>query len=354
MTFRVTAFPAGDGDALLLSYGSSPARHVLIDGGRKATYSTLKPALQRIVGANERIELLVLSHIDADHIEGLLQLVADEDLGLPIKEIWFNGYDELFDFERLGFAQADTFSNALRGKQPTVNMRFGGKALVIPDSGPLPRIELDGGLSLILLSPDQSRLLKLRTEWAMWRGTVQPAARPRTEPQGLEVLGRKPMPQTLNVDDLADSAERPDTETPNGSSIAFIAEFAGRKALLAADAHPSLLAESISRLIDRPGHRYAVDLCKVSHHGSIGNTTRALLETLQCGRFLFSTDGSRHGHPDPEAVAKILKYSPTRPLELSFNYATVRTLPWNDEAIRVAWHHTCRFGADDHPIEIDL
>jgi beta-lactamase superfamily II metal-dependent hydrolase len=274
MTFRLTALPASDGDCLLLSYGSSPVRHVLIDGGRTSTYSFLRPALRRIVEANELIELLVLSHIDADHIEGLLPLVADEELGLEIKEIWFNGYDQLFDFEKLGFAQADALSDALRAKKLKVNDRFDGKALMVPDTGPLPRVELDGGMSLTILSPDRPRLDKLRAEWAMWRGTVQALVPPATVgTSGLEILGRKPMPSVIDVHLLASGAERIDTETPNGSSIAFVAERGGRKALLAADAHPTLLTESVSRLVYGSGERYRVDLLKVSHHGSIGNTT---------------------------------------------------------------------------------
>ena len=170
-----------------------PARHVLIDGGRTSTYSFLKPALRKIVESNERLELLVLTHIDADHIEGLLPLVADDELGLDIKEIWFNGYDQLFDFERLGFAQADALSDALRAKGLKPNNRFSGEALMIPENGPLPRIELDGGMSLTLLSPDCARLEKLRKEWAMWRGMVQATPKPEAAgATGLEVPG----PQT--------------------------------------------------------------------------------------------------------------------------------------------------------------
>jgi hypothetical protein len=347
MTFNLSAFPACDGDCLLLSYGSSPARHILIDGGRSSTYPFLRPVLRRIVDANERLELLVLSHIDADHIEGLLSLAADEQLGLDIAEIWFNGYDQLFDFESLGFAQADALSDDLRARGFTVNERFGGKALWIPDGGPMPRVELDGGAVLTILSPDRQRLDKLRTEWAMWRGTVQARQRPESVAiPGLEILGRKPMPNVIDVDLLASGPERVDNETPNGSSVAFVAEYDGRKALLAADAHPTLLAESVARLTERKDEHRHFDLLKVSHHGSVANTTRDFLARLDCDRFLFSTDGSRHRHPDPEAVAKILKHSTPGPKELVFNYATERTLPWDDARLRADWGYSCRFGTE--------
>ena len=209
MTFKLTALPASDGDCLLLSYGSFPARHVLIDGGRISTYSFLKPVLRKIVESNEQLELLVLTHIDADHIEGLLPLVAEDELGLDIKEIWFNGYDQLFDFETLGFAQADALSDALRAKGLKPNDRFGGSALMIPENGPLPRIKLDGGMSLTLLSPDRARLDKLQKEWAMWRGTVQATPKPdAVGVPGLEILGRQPIPSVLDVDLLSGGRER--------------------------------------------------------------------------------------------------------------------------------------------------
>ena len=80
--FKLTAFPAADGDCLLLSFGETPPYcHVLIDGGRQGTYSILKPTLKAIAEVGEAIDLLVLSHIDADHIEGFLALVADREEG---------------------------------------------------------------------------------------------------------------------------------------------------------------------------------------------------------------------------------------------------------------------------------
>ena len=347
MAFRLTAFPARDGDCLLLSYGSSPARHVLVDGGRPSTYPLLRPALRSIVEAKERLELLVLTHIDADHIEGLLPLIADDELGLEISEIWFNGYNQLFDFERLGFAQADALSEALRVRKIKPNERFGGGVLMISEKGPLPRIELDGGMSITILSPDRARLDKLRAGWAMWRGTEKGDRHSETVGvAGLETLGRKPMPGFIDVDLVAGGKEMIDTETPNGSSIAFIAEYGGRKALLAADAHPTLLTESVSRFAGGNAVLRRFHLVKVSHHGSIGNTTRALIEGLDCDRFLFSTDGSRHRHPDPETTAKILKFSNSHPKELIFNYGTERTLPWDDAKLRATWDYTCRFGTE--------
>jgi len=66
------------------------------------------------------------------------------------------------------------------------------------------------------------------------------------------------------------------------------------------------------------GGRYRVDLCKVPHHGSRHNTSPDLLALLDCRHWLLSTSGHRHGHPNREAMARIL----CRPDEATawFNY----------------------------------
>jgi beta-lactamase superfamily II metal-dependent hydrolase len=38
---------------------------------------------------------LILTHIDADHIEGLLKLVAERDSLVTFKDVWFNGRQHL-------------------------------------------------------------------------------------------------------------------------------------------------------------------------------------------------------------------------------------------------------------------
>ena len=42
------------------------------DLGRESDYKTLRPALQKI----GRFEFFAMTHIDADHIDGALQLLA--------------------------------------------------------------------------------------------------------------------------------------------------------------------------------------------------------------------------------------------------------------------------------------
>ena len=72
--------------------------------------------------------------------------------------------------------------------------------------------------------------------------------------------------------------------------------------------------------------------------------------------FAFSTDGSRHGHPDDETIAWILKNDPNRPKRLVFNYPQTRMKSkWCDSETMKKWNYDCAFPeTDDAGIEFDI
>ena len=73
---RLRVFFAGDGDCLLLTTGDG--RHVLVDGGRTAPFrANARPVLADLATAGEQVDLLVVSHIDADHIAGVISLLKE-------------------------------------------------------------------------------------------------------------------------------------------------------------------------------------------------------------------------------------------------------------------------------------
>jgi beta-lactamase superfamily II metal-dependent hydrolase len=346
--FQLTLFPALDGDCLLLSYGEDNAlRHVLVDGGRTRTYDSLRRVLAQIGQRGERIELLVLTHIDADHIEGFLRLATDQPLPAQVAEIWFNGFDQLSSVRAMGPGQGDRFSQAIKTLNWKTNARFEGRAIALADAANSLSVTLAGELKLTILSPDAGRVSDLRDEWEKWRteaaAKAAEAERKRAKLIGLQSMGRRPFPRILDIDTLADGPETIDDEAPNGSSIAFVAEWQKKRVIFGADAHPDLLAQAIKPLAALEGGRYCADLYKVSHHGSRANTTRELVACLNCTRFAISTNGSHHGHPDPETIAKLIKYAPDRDKQLYFNYRQERTTSWSDRALEQKYAYVCCF-----------
>ena len=67
----IKVFPAGAGDCLLIDFIKEDYR-ILIDGGYAETYRKyLRKCLTELAAQGKRIDLLVVTHIDSDHIGGI-------------------------------------------------------------------------------------------------------------------------------------------------------------------------------------------------------------------------------------------------------------------------------------------
>jgi len=342
----VEMLPAEHGDCLWVQYGD-PGRPsvLLIDGGTGATATTRRLG-QRIadrLGPDHPAALAVVTHVDADHITGVLDLLEAAGRDLPLAEVWFNGWEHLAPGVR-GPVQGERLGDAIRRRRLPWNAAFGGRAVVVPDDGPLPVVDLPGGLRLTLLSPSPTQLEALRPVWereVREAGLVPGAAPPRPAPAAPAVRGEGP----LDPERLAARRFSEDPSEANGSSIAFLAEHDGASVLFTGDAFAGVLTRSLRRLAaERGTARVAVDACKLPHHGSRNNLSPELLEVLDCPRFLFSTNGRRFRHPDAVAVSRVVVG--TSGAELLFNYRTRYTEPWDAERLRRRFGYQTRYPAD--------
>ncbi len=111
--------------------------------------------------------------------------------------------------------------------------------------------------------------------------------------------------------------------------------------ILGADAHPTRIAATLASKGYSANNPLKVDLFKLCHHGSKRNLSPELLTMLDCTRFAISTNGTRHGHPDAEAIARVLANDPERPKTLYFNSSHAQAGLWSDETLQVAWRYTC-------------
>ena len=74
---RLQVFQASKGDCLLVT--SEDGKRVLVDGGMADSYRDhVAPALGKLREQRQPIDLLYVSHIDDDHIGGVLKLLSDE------------------------------------------------------------------------------------------------------------------------------------------------------------------------------------------------------------------------------------------------------------------------------------
>jgi len=354
---KIELLPARFGDCIWIDYGDAAHSYrVLIDGGTRGTRKDIKKRLNRISG-DRRFELLVVTHIDRDHIEGVLDLLSQDDPGFLVRDLWFNGWCHLPDNpedEKFGAVQGEKLTDRIVKLGWCWNQDFAGKAVVVPEGGELPVHELPGGLKLTLLSPTPDKLITLKPTWEaeVRKNNLDPgfALEPNDVAETeVEIFAPMELP---DVRALADSPFDEDDSPANGSSIAFLAEFEGKRLLLAGDAHPSVLNNTLHRL--SPNKPLALDLCKLPHHGSDHNVSRELLGNLSCERYVFSTNGSIYHHPDPAAVSRVIVGGGDYP-ELIFNYRSAHNQIWELPLLRNRHHYRVSYpDPDQEGIVIEL
>ncbi len=348
MIFSLEVRRARKGDCLLLHFGSKDDLGlVMIDGGPKKVYQPhLRPRLQEIKTARGLadeeslpVDLLMVSHVDDDHIQGILELTselieAQREHQPPLVQVlsfWHNGFDDIIGHkpEELTAAFRSQFGTAAasgelpedadieidapagdlteemvvdnlkvlasieQGYQLRIdaerldfprNPEFDGKLIIA--SRDATGIDLGRGLTFTVAGPMKREVEALRKKHDQWL-------------RDLKAKGKSP-PQAL--------AAYIDKSVPNLSSLVLVAEVQGKRMLLTGDARGDMIIQGLQLvgLLDE-GDRSTmhVDLLKVPHHGSSNNLERDFFERITADHYVFSGNGE-HGNPEREALEMLL------------------------------------------------
>ncbi|HYM98910.1 MAG TPA: hypothetical protein VET25_04140, partial [Aestuariivirgaceae bacterium] len=163
MVIRLEALNAKHGDALLLHYKQKAAQRLwIIDGGPAGTWKNfLGPRLEELKGTKEEltVDLAMLSHVDEDHVTGMLQLakgLAEAKKGtapfLDIRRFWHNSFSDLVGSEK----------KAKKGLAALAGMQGAAQAALASDNPSLPVDNgvLDHRAVAVLASINQGRELR--------------------------------------------------------------------------------------------------------------------------------------------------------------------------------------------------
>jgi hypothetical protein len=349
MTFELQALPANEGDSLLLSWGEGTALHrMLTDGGRLFSYQAVHDRIAALgsPGKPPHLDLIVITHIDADHIEGVIRLLQDaKALKLSVDDVWFNGWPQIANEDLLGADYGEMVGALLTKLKLPWNHAFTGAPAMAPKDDPLTTVTI-GGATLTLLSPGPTELRKLRANW-----TKVLAAAGQKPGDGVAALARLAQrPELAGLEHAGDvlGEKTPlDNSVANGSSIGMLVEFDGHSVLMTGDGHGDVLAKGIRRLLKaRKLGVLPVDVVKLPHHCSAGNVTEDFLSLLDSGRFVISTNGARYNHPDETAVMRVLnRPHHGRGTELIFDYLSDTTKPWAAPATQRKLKYTATYPA---------
>lgn len=352
-------YPAKNGDSFLVN---ADGTHILIDAGYASTYQDfIATDLAQLAKACRRLDLVVCTHIDADHIGGLLEFFSlngtPDKRVIEVGAVWHNSLrslpplaalpDGLHDqmvleaIRRRGIQGVATSSpNPISARQGSslakLLRQYGytwnsGEGTCCISEGGSP-VSLPNNVSVQVIGPKAVRLEELRNLWLRevrklgYKGSSQPS---NLVDDAYEMwCTTVPLPSAPEATPIsAKSSLRlaevhtPDTSISNGSSIVLLIFTGNTRLLFLGDAWAEDVVDSLKAL-QSTAAPLIFDAIKVSHHGSLHNTSVELLSIADSPCFLISSDGSHHGHPDFEVLAEIVDRPAPFKRHLFFNYET--------------------------------
>jgi hypothetical protein len=350
MRFSLDIRRARKGDCLLLHGGTKAAPFlVMIDGGPDNVYTPhLRPRLAAIKAARKLddqkplpIDLLIVSHVDDDHIRGILDFTREliEAAGVPfarVSSLWHNTFDDVIgntpseltaalshqfgtasldgglpdeatldtdeDEEVIGstlkvlasIEQGHRLRDHAKRLQVDLNPEFDG-ALIMADQG---SVDMGDGLTFLVAGPMKPELTKLQQKHDAW--LKEQKEKKKTSDQALSAYV--------------------DKSVPNLSSLVLLASSGGKRILLTGDARGDKILEGLEAVgALESGQSMHVDVLKVPHHGSSNNVERDFYERVTADRYVFSGNGE-HGNPDRESLEMLVDARGADAFEIHLTY----------------------------------
>ena len=304
---------AYNGDCILIKTFNEKHEEfiILIDGG---TASTFDYSLKRELKKLSKIDLLVLTHIDSDHIGGLIKLFKNSIIqNLEILNIWVNNPElvKVESGELISYKQASSLKKLILDKVPNAKINNRINTFQSPINF--------GGISLKILSPSVKIFELLYKVWSdeetlkkeiNIKANVSSSIESSTYNTKLKELSKI---EFVPINSLK-------TDIINSSSISFILNCSDISLLLLADSRPEIIVEELRKLGYKETNKLRVNYVKVSHHGSKNNTSQELLNLIECDNYIISTNGgsSSHKHPSRETIARII-YNENRDFNTKIN-----------------------------------
>jgi beta-lactamase superfamily II metal-dependent hydrolase len=308
---------AYNGDCIVIRCNNEQGNeiNILIDGG---TSSTFDYSLKKEIKELKFIDLIILTHIDSDHIGGLIRFFKNSIINrIEVKNIWVNFPDiiEIPSGEKISFGQAKTLESLIKEKMPNAIINN----YIHSENGTL----FFEGIEITIISPTKEILTTLYNSWPRIKESEKELDESKTN-----ISKDNGLTNDKHLSKLNKIPFKPDKSTfndlINASSIAIILESADLKLLLLADSRPEIIEKYLIENYSTE-KKLKVDYVKVSHHGSKNNTSQEMLNYIDCDNYIISTNGgaSKHKHPSRETIARIV-YNENRCFKtkryIHFNY----------------------------------
>jgi hypothetical protein len=363
-------YPAKNGDAFLVREYMTEPTMILIDGGYVTTFQKhILPDLIDFAQLGYSLDVVVSTHIDTDHIAGLLSFFqlngkAQEPKIIRVENVLHNSLrsfvympikegkatpsdkDLLTEICRRGYPiHAETESepseiSARQGSSLACLLLKGGYLWNKGDgthsinSDSTANLNFRSDLRFHVLGPTLTRLEQLYHWWVKELRSLSFTGRIAANEvhddifeflcafEDLRVSSNEKIAELSGASNFTlDEVYQPDDSLTNSSSISLIVEIGNSRLLFLGDSCSEDIELAIQNL---PNVAFPLifNVIKISHHGSLHNTSPSLLELIDSPIYLISSNGVRHSHPSFEVLKKIVDRPCDFTRKIYFNYST--------------------------------
>lgn len=251
---KVYLLPADEGDFIWVRYGNDENyANILIDGGTKDSGAEYADVIQFIVDQEETIEALILTHIDYDHIQGVVDGIGRVSTGVlkkAVKRILFNTCRGISREQGQAVDENKCVENQIKGD--TFTGAYGiGEAITLmellreKDVADRVMDYIVSGMEMIwdkdalirIISPGKKELNQFLNKWE-----------PYCKGEDVSVYTTNLESTRENLTDLMKERLGNDPSVNNAASIAFLFEYEDVSIAFLADAKPSVCIQGLKEL----------------------------------------------------------------------------------------------------------
>lgn len=261
------------------------------------------------------LDHVVITHIDQDHIKGIIALLEYPEYFNKIKSIVFNEPERSDIFSEAcsnrldSKSQGDSLRKILKNTSSKIEVKYD----ICTDKE--KEIIFSSKTRIKILSPSWQALDALYNFW-------DPEAYKNTSNlNSAEDESHNNNQKTIG--DLADGIYTKKPTLANNSSIAFILEHNDKSFLFLGDADIRQVTKSLYKYNYSSENPLDIEFVKLSHHGSKFNINKEFLSLIRTDNYIICKPYfGRTKLPDRETIAIIAKYATTRSKEALNIYIT--------------------------------
>jgi beta-lactamase superfamily II metal-dependent hydrolase len=358
---KLRIFESAQGDCLLLE--GKDKKLVLCDGGMQSSFkSHVRNELARLRTKGRELEFVYVSHIDSDHISGVMQLLQDEvewrvfdfqsslDDGAATKpnvprppvvngllhnsfsdQIGINTSREVADLlavavpSLLASANLDLVNAALALQDIAVSIpeAITVSRLSAPDALDIPVNRVPGlsttgkllffrdtvqsfkvgGMRFTIVGPGEQELTDLKTGWVNWLRDNKTRVRDlrRELKRRIDEFSNGTPGSPFDLGGWNGIPDFQHVTAPNVASLMFMVEEDGKRLLLTGDSQQEKILTGLQQTGFLGNQGLHVDVLKVQHHGSEHNMDPHFARQVSADHYVFCGNGL-NGNPNPEVI----------------------------------------------------